>query len=334
MKLVTFDVPTPIGPVQRIGMLYQERILDLNRGYTCYLQEKYGKNRAYELASTQLPNRMIDFFRTGREGREAAERTIEYVDHLNKKGPIWGPQGENILYEIDNVKLKAPVPRPHSIRDYSSFEVHVAFFTKTPPEAWFQMPTCYKGNPDTVIGPEETILWPSFTERLDYELEYGFYIGKEGINIPRDRAEEYIAGYTIFNDITARDILRLEMSCHLGPYKGKDTCNIMGPCLVTPDEVNPQDMLMVARINGEIWSEGNSGTSYWTAAQIIEFASMDETLYPGDFLGFGTVGKGCGIELDKWIQPGDVIELEVEGIGILRNHVGEKPPIRRSWRRH
>ena len=190
------------------------------------------------------------------------------------------------------------------------------------------MPVCYKGNPGSVIGPEETILWPSFSDRLDYEMEYGFYIGKEGINISRDQAEEYVAGYTIFNDITARDWQRQEMTCHLGPYKGKDTCNIMGPCLVTPDEVNPINMRMVTRVNGEVWSDGNSGTSYWTVAQVIEYASIDETLYPGDFLAMGTVGGGCGIELDKWIQPGDVIEMEAEGIGILRNRVGDKAPKR------
>jgi 2-keto-4-pentenoate hydratase/2-oxohepta-3-ene-1,7-dioic acid hydratase in catechol pathway len=114
----------------------------------------------------------------------------------------------------------------------------------------------------------------------------------------------------------------------LGPVKGKDFCSVMGPCLVTPDEVNPANMRMTARINGEVWSDNNSGTSYWTWPQIIEFASMEETLYPGDFLGSGTVEKGCGGELNRWIQPGDVIELEVEGIGVLRNRVGKKPPKR------
>jgi 2-keto-4-pentenoate hydratase/2-oxohepta-3-ene-1,7-dioic acid hydratase in catechol pathway len=102
----------------------------------------------------------------------------------------------------------------------------------------------------------------------------------------------------------------------------------MGPCLVTPEELNPRDLLMRARVNGQVWSEGNSGESYWTWDQMIEFASMDETLYPGDFLGSGTVEGGCGLELDRWIQPGDVVELEVQGIGILRNRVGDKLPKR------
>lgn len=326
MKLVTFEVSTAIGPVQRTGALSQDRVIDLNMGYTRYLKEARGSGRAYELAAALLPPDMIDLFRAGKEGREAAEVTIEYVAKELAKGPISGPRGERIVYDMGEVKLKAPVPRPNSLRDYLCFEGHASFSGQRElAEAWYQMPVCYKGNPDTVIGPEETILWPSFCDLLDYELEYGIYICKEGRNIPRERAEEYIAGYTIFNDISARDIQLQEMMCGLGPVKGKDTCSVMGPCLVTPDEVEPRNMRMIARVNGEVWSDNNSGTSHWTWPQVIEFASTDETLYPGDFMGSGTVEKGCGLELGRWLQPGDVIELEVEGIGVLRNRVGEKP---------
>jgi len=333
MKLVTFEVVTSVGPVQRIGAISQEKIIGLNMGYTCYLADKRGSRRAYEMASAVLPPDMIAFFRSGQEGREAAETTIDYVAKQRSKTSIMGPKGERIVYEMAEVKLKAPVPRPNSLRDYLAFEGHASLSgLKQLDKAWYEIPVCYKGNPDTVIGPEEVILWPAFTDLLDYELEYGIYIGKEGKNIPRERAEEYIAGYTIFNDISARDIQLQEMMVGLGPVKGKDFCSIMGPCLVTPDGVNPSNMRMMARINGEIWSDNNSGTSYWTWPQIIEFASMEETLYPGDFLGSGTVEKGCGGELNRWLQPGDVIELEVEGIGILRNRVGEKPP-RRAFSR-
>jgi 2-keto-4-pentenoate hydratase/2-oxohepta-3-ene-1,7-dioic acid hydratase in catechol pathway len=333
MKLVTFEVVTSVGPVQRIGAIRQEKIIGLNMGYTCYLADKRGSRRAYEMASAVLPPDMIAFFRSGQEGREAAETTIDYVAKQRSKTSIMGPKGERIVYEMAEVKLKAPVPRPNSLRDYLAFEGHASLSgLKQLDKAWYEIPVCYKGNPDTVIGPEEVILWPAFTDLLDYELEYGIYIGKEGKNIPRERAEEYIAGYTIFNDISARDIQLQEMMVGLGPVKGKDFCSIMGPCLVTPDGVNPSNMRMMARINGEIWSDNNSGTSYWTWPQIIEFASMEETLYPGDFLGSGTVEKGCGGELNRWLQPGDVIELEVEGIGILRNRVGEKPP-RRAFSR-
>jgi len=325
MKLVTFDYPTVADPVQRIGALVGNKIIDLNRGYARYLAEKENSAEAYELADAIVPPDMIKFLQRGIQGMDAAQIAIEYVIRQMSKRRIAG-----IVYDKhDLFRLNAPVPRPNSIRDYLAFEGHASFSGKRQlDKGWYEIPVCYKGNPDTVIGPEETIPWPAYTDLLAYELEYGIFIGKEGKNIPRDKAEEYIAGYTIFNDISARDIQLQEMAVGLGPVKGKDFCSVIGPCLVTPDEVNPKNMRMTARINGKVWSEGNSGTSYWTWPQIIEFASMEETLYPGDFLGSGTVEGGCGAELNRWIKPGDLIELEVEGIGILRNRVSEKPPKR------
>jgi len=273
---------------------------------------------------------MIAFLLRGEKGREGALLTIDYVAKRGDGDGLLGPRGERIVYATDEVMLMAPVPRPNSIRDYMAFEGHATFSGKRQlDKGYYEMPVCYKGNSDTVIGPEEIIPWPAFSDLLDYELEYGVYIGKEGKNIPRERAEEYIAGYTVYNDVSARDIQLQEMLAGgLGPVKGKDTCNIMGPCLATPDEIDPADLRMIARVNGEVWSDNNSGTAYWTWPQIIEFASMEETLYPGDFLGSGTVEGGCCMELNRWIKSGDVIELEVEGIGVLRNRVGEKPPKR------
>lgn len=325
MKLVTFEVCTLLGPFLRIGALSHDKIIDLNMGYICYLTEERNHPPASELAGVILPPDMLAFLRVGDAGKDAAQIAIQYVTKKMSEAPPLGPRGERVLYEMSEVRLKAPVPRPNSLRDHISFEQHAgASEARQLPPAWYEIPVCYKGNPDSVIGPEDTILWPSFTDLLDYELEYGIYIGREGRNISQDEAEKYIAGYTIFNDVSARDIQMKEMSVGLGPAKGKDTCNVMGPCLVTPDEVDCRNMRMVARINGEVWTDGNSGTMFRTWAQIIEYASRDETLYPGDFLGSGTVGGGCGAEHGKWIKPGDVIELEVEGIGILRNRVGEK----------
>jgi 2-keto-4-pentenoate hydratase/2-oxohepta-3-ene-1,7-dioic acid hydratase in catechol pathway len=159
---------------------------------------------------------------------------------------------------------------------------------------------------------------------LDYELEFGVFIGKGGVNIPAEKARNNIFGYTIFNDVSARDAQSREMEGQLGPAKGKDfdTGNVMGPCLVTADEIpDPRALTMVARINGEEWTRASSATMHWTFEQIIEFVSRDETLYPGEFLGSGTVGGGCGLELDRWLAPGDLIELEVERIGTLRNRI-------------
>ena len=330
MKLVTFGVPTPVGQIHRVGAIRQNKIIDLNIGYTRYLADKYGSGQACELAAAVLPPDMIAFLWRGNEGTDRAKLTMEYVAKCEVKGSLLGPRGEQIVYKMNEVKLKAPVPRPNSLRDYLTFEGHASFSGKRQlDKGWYEIPVCYKGNPDTIVGPDEVIPWPAFTDLLDYELEYGIYIGKEGKNIPREQAEEYIAGYTIFNDISARDIqLREMLAGGLGPAKGKDTCSVMGPCLVTPDELDPRNLRMIARVNGEVWSDNNTNTAYWSWPQIIEFASMEEMLYPGDFLGSGTVEGGCGMELNRWIQPGDVIELEVEGIGILKNRVGEKPPKR------
>ena len=327
MKLVSYSISTILGEFVRIGVLVGDNIVDLNLTYAKYLSESGATGSPYKIAEAIVPPDMIEFFKVGKMGNEAAQRVIDFVQEHPQGDPIVGPKGEKAVYSLDDVKLLAPVPRPNSIRDTMSFEGHMKDLEKKiknpMPDLWYQMPTYYKGNPCTVIGTDEPILWPDYTEKLDYELEFGLYIGKQGRNIRSGDADEYIAGYTIFNDVSARDIQLKEKSLTLGPTKGKDfdSSNIMGPCLVTPDELDMSNIKMTARINGEVWSEGNTADMYWTWPRIIEYISASETLYPGDFIGSGTVPNGCGAELDRWVQPGDVIELEVEGIGILRNPI-------------
>ena len=174
MKLVTFVVSTPVGQIQRIGAMQHNKIVDLNMGYARYLADKHGNVQAYELAAATIPPDMIAFFRVGKEGRDAAELTIDYVAKYQDKGNLPGPRGEKIVYDTNEVKLKAPVPRPNSLRDYLTFEGHASFSgSKQLDKGWYEMPVCYKGNPDTIIGPDEIVLWPAFTDLLDYELEYG-----------------------------------------------------------------------------------------------------------------------------------------------------------------
>ena len=195
--------------------------------------------------------------------------------------------------------------------------------SSTVPAVWYELPVYWKANPDNVIGPEADVIWPEYSERLDFELEFGVVIGRAGRDIPVERAHEYIAGYTIFNDISARDRQARETVMTFGPAKGKDfdTSKVLGPALVTPDEFDQGAHRMTARINGDLWSEGRTSDMYWSFAELIAYCSQAETLRPGDFLGSGACGTGCGLELDRWIQPGDLIELEVEGLGVLRNRV-------------
>jgi len=194
--------------------------------------------------------------------------------------------------------------------------------------SFYQQPPYYKANPRSVVGTNAEVRIPSYTKQFDYELEWGVFIGKQGTDIPPERAREHIAGYTIFNDFSARDIQAREMAGRLGPAKGKDfdTGNAIGPWLVTPDEItNPYNLTATARVNGEEWSRGNTGDTSYPFEELIAYMSRAETLYPGDFIGSGTIsgpqGKGCGLELGQFLQPGSIVELEIEQIGVLRNRV-------------
>jgi 2-keto-4-pentenoate hydratase/2-oxohepta-3-ene-1,7-dioic acid hydratase in catechol pathway len=227
-----------------------------------------------------------------------------------------------------NVTLLAPIPHPPQMRDFLCFEKHLvqAFraIGKNPPPTWYERPVFYHPSRFSVCGPDAEVPWPSYTERLDFELEFGCYIGRPGKDIPKERAREHIFGYTIFNDFSARDEQTKEMAGQLGPGKGKDfdNANAMGPCLVTADEIgDPYRLEMVVRVNGEEWGRGNSRDMHWKFEDCIAHASRSETLHAGEFFGSGTVGNGCGLESLRFLKPGDTVELEVEGIGILRNKV-------------
>lgn len=317
-----------MGDATRIGSLLGHQVVDLSLAYTTFLQTEGYTERYYTLAEALIPKDMVEFFKGGKLSLDAASKALNVAEmKLSKGEELTGPNSEKVLYDLDDINLMAPVLAPNSIRDTISFETHAKNFEKrtgkpTPP-LWYEQPIYYKGNCNTVIGQNDPIVWPDYTNKLDYELEFGIYIGKTGKNIRNEDAKDYIAGYTIFNDISARDVLQKEITMLLGPAKGKDmdTGNIMGPCLVTPDELDISNLTMEARVNGETWSRGNTSDMYWSFSKIIEFISKSETLYPGDFIGSGTIAFGCGDELERWIQPGDLIELEVEGIGILKNRI-------------
>jgi 2-keto-4-pentenoate hydratase/2-oxohepta-3-ene-1,7-dioic acid hydratase in catechol pathway len=226
-------------------------------------------------------------------------------------------------------RLLAPL-RPRSLRDFLTFKGHLdnalSRLGRPIPDEWFDVPAYYKGLPDTVIGPEETIPWPGYTDRLDHELELAVVIGRQGRDIAREEAMDYVFGYTIWNDVSARDVQTRELPVGMGPAKAKDWdgSNVLGPCIVTADELDGTNVRMIVRVNGEVWGEDNSSSMHHTFADLIAYASQAQTIYPGEVFGSGTAAGGSGLELDRWIQPGDVVELEVEGIGVLRNPIGQK----------
>jgi 2-keto-4-pentenoate hydratase/2-oxohepta-3-ene-1,7-dioic acid hydratase in catechol pathway len=245
------------------------------------------------------------------------------------------------FHELKTVKLLAPIPRPPRIRDFLCFELHVRqsranrylFGMGTErldpakveiAKVWYQRPVYYKGNPFSVVGPDAEVHWPSYSRIIDYELEIGVVIGRGGKNVAREKALQHVFGYTVFNDFSARDEQYIEMQGSLGPAKGKDfdSGNAFGPWITTADEIgDPQALEMSARVNGETWSRGSSRSMKHGFADIVAYASVEETLYPGEILGSGTVGGGCGNELGRFMKHGDVVELEVSGIGVLRNRI-------------
>lgn len=326
MRLCTFEVQTVLGTYHRLGAVIDQGVVDLNAACAWHLFKK-GESQPTRLAHALVPSTMIGFLQGELTSMTFAKASLEDVKQelATGKRPV-GLNEATIVFNSNDVTFRAPLPRPASMRDFFAFEQHVKKgFEKRGepmPQEWYEMPVYYKGAHWSIIGPDDEVLWPSFTEKFDYELELAIIIGKQGRNIPEQHAREYIAGFTVMNDFSARDIQRKEMKVRLGPAKGKDFATAIGPVLVTTDEIgDPYKLKMTAKVNGELWSEGNSGSIYHSFEKMIAFASQDETLYPGDLIGSGTVGTGCGLELDKWVKPGDVIELEIEKIGVLKNRV-------------
>ncbi|MDR0267287.1 fumarylacetoacetate hydrolase family protein [Paenibacillus sp.] len=311
MKFVTFDTDTG---APRSGWLREGCVVDM-----------------HAVSEGRLPVDLIEFVRN-------------YEGYMEEAGCIdsrLGPDAETMLahegvYPASDVTLLAPIPKPPSVRDFYAFEAHVIAARRRRgldimPE-WYQFPVFYFSNHQAIVGQDALIRRPAATSALDYELEVACVISKEGRDISAEEADSYIFGYCIMNDWSARDLQREEVKVGLGPAKGKDFATSIGPYLVTKDELERYHaggrhfLEMAARVNGVELSRGNMRDLHYTFGDMIARASADATLYPGDIIGSGTVGTGCllelGSEVHRWLEPGDVVELEVTGLGLLRNTVG------------
>ncbi len=301
MRYLTFTAPNDERP--RLGALIAEdRVVSLGRG--------------------DLPQDMLSFIRAGADTWALAAQIARQTQS------VW---------PLSEVHLLAPLSNPPSIRDAYAFEQHVRTANQNRgrevPAEWYEFPVFYFTNPTTVFGPGDVIQIPAYTQAMDYELEVAAIIGKPGRDIAPEQAVEHIFGFTIMNDWSARDIQRKEMKVGLGPAKGKDFATSLGPVIVTPDELAAQatgrpgvfNLAMRARVNGQQLSQGNWGDIYYSFGEIVARASQGVTLQPGDVIGSGTVGTGCLLELTKaegpWLRSGDLVELEVEGVGVLENRV-------------
>ena len=243
---------------------------------------------------------------------------------------------------LSGTKLLSPIVQPPTVRDFIVFEEHASSQgTREPNEVWYRMPVFYFSNPLCIYGPDAEIPFPSASSQFDYELEIGCVIGKEGRDVPAADAMDHIAGFTLFNDWSSRDLQVDEMAFGLGPAKGKDTASSIGPWLVTTDEMLPYlkdgrlDLRCQVRVNGQDWlKDGSAKDAYFSFADMIERASKDSRIVPGDIIGSGTVGGGSireairkGYEGARFLEPGDVVEHEVEVIGVLRGTLGPKPEL-------
>ncbi|PTX53661.1 fumarylacetoacetate (FAA) hydrolase [Melghirimyces profundicolus] len=334
MKLVTYTVKKteltisgdePAGA--RIGWVQDGHIVDVG-----FAQEWATLNKGLPITRV-LPTDMLAFLESGEEGMEILFRVTDVLKGENPAS--LEVEGEPVAIPLDAAELAAPLPGPRSFRDFYAFEQHVKTARarrglEMVPE-WYEIPVFYFSNPHSIVGPDAPVEKPPNTGELDYELEVAFVIGKGGRDIPAERALDHVAGFSVLNDWSARDLQRKEMKVGLGPAKGKDFATSVGPWLVTLDELEDRrqgdrfDLTMTARVNGRELSRGNVGDLTHSFARMIEQASKNCTLLPGDLIGSGTVGTGCilelGTEVHRWLEPGDVVELEIEKLGVLKNRV-------------
>ncbi len=294
MRLVTYER----DGARRLGALAGQRVIDLPGA----------------VGEPAFPPTMEALVEEGRPALQGAREALGRVD-LER-------------HVVAEARLLVPL-LPGSLRDFLAFEDHVkagsARRGEPVPEAWYEAPSYYKGNHRSVFGPEEEIPWPPYTDELDYELEVAAILGSRGRDLDAGRAAQLVFGYTLMNDWSARDVQRKEMAVRLGPAKGKDFATSLGPCIVSADELDPSALRLTARVDGETWSEGSLGEARWTFPQMIAHVSQGEDVWPGDVYGSGTFAGGCGLDLGRFLWPGAVVELEADGIGVLRNRVGPKP---------
>jgi fumarylacetoacetate (FAA) hydrolase len=368
MKLVTYvlrsekielqpaGLATGLGPAShsgRAGALHGNLVVDLPTAFEWARGNEPGI-LAHELREGLLPDTLLSLLRLTPDFAQSARQVISALAALPAEKLLTLEPG--LAYPQSEVHLRAPISEPPSVRDFYAFEQHVKTARAKRnlgmiPE-WYEIPVFYFSNPGAINGPDDPIAYPKETEWLDYELEIACVIGKAGKDIPVEEAAEYIAGYTIMNDWSARDVQRKEMLMSLGPAKGKDFATSLGPWLVTSDELADRragsgqaeryDMTMLARVNGQELSRGNFKDIYYSFPQLIAHASRNVWLKPGDVIGSGTVGTGCLLELAppapalpaderhpapisreqlRWLQRGDVVELEIDGLGILKNTI-------------
>ena len=323
MKLGRFVVQGLDGPVQRICVVLpdQSRVIDL-RAAEALRQEARGASReaALRYASVVFPQSMSAAIALGDQFLEAATEAAQR-------------RGDDASLSFEGLHW-APACDPSVVRDGLTFVKHIRQFHErmklTPAAALLQVPGYFKGSPWTVIGHDAEVPWPARAEKMDYELELGWVIGRGAHNITPETARSHLFGVTIFNDFSARDLQANEFAIGMGPTKSKDFAYGIGPWITTIDEFPRLDKIrMAVRVNGETWGEGDTSEMLWSVEELIAYVSLGDHVQPGDVIGSGTMGNGSALELGRTPSPGDVVELDVSGVGVLRNRMGQ--PEQGTW---
>jgi acylpyruvate hydrolase len=337
MKLVTFKVHTE----ERLGAYVGEKILDLNSAYAYYLKEVEGRENARRWASAVIPPCMKGFLAGGEESLNAAKTTASYM--ISQDEGVEGLDGEGLLLEREQVRLCAPIPLPGKLYCAAvNFYDHATERIKDPEARQAEIdrlkslnldvPDVFQKPPTLTVGPEDPIIKPRASDRLDYECELAVVIGKRGKYIPKERAYEHIAGYTVFIDVSFRDqgfpqdvdfrMFKRDVNWTKG--KGMDNAAPQGPCLLTRDEIpDPYDppLRLITRVNGETRQNGDLSTMIIKIPRIIEYMSNGTTLEPGDIIATGTVAGVAHSWPDGFLKIGDTVECEIPPIGVLRHKV-------------
>lgn len=294
-------------------------------GRTLLAVEGLPVSGAERLAQALVPPDLRTFIEGGGRSREVAEQAVAAAV---ERGWEQDPGGAQIRFRTDALTFRPPIAGPPMLRDFMAFEKHLLnIFPRLGreiPDEWYRRPVYYKANTASIGAHRQDVAIPSYAAELDFEFEFAAVLGRSGIDISEEDALDYVFGYTIYNDFSAREVQSAEMTVGLGPAKGKDftAAHVLGPVVVTADEFGtPYGHVMSGFVNGEQWTFGNTADMHWRFEQLIAYASRDEPVRAGEVFGSGTVGGGSGAEQGKALHSGDGIELDIAGIGRLRNRV-------------
>jgi 2-keto-4-pentenoate hydratase/2-oxohepta-3-ene-1,7-dioic acid hydratase in catechol pathway len=327
LKLVTFV--EPYYKQERVGFLVELKVVDVNYTYSAFLaeEENEDEDEAQRIANIETPPSILGTIRGGQRSMDAVKKCYSFVRRrLSAEAEIRGPHGEVAFHNLGSIALKAPVPRPGKIiHTAGNFREHA----KEGAESGWEFPIprwiSFLKSPSSVIGPMDDIVYPPYTKMLDHEIELAIIIGRRAKYVKKENAYDYIAGFTVFNDITARDIQREEMKSGLLNFgKNLDTFAPLGPCLVPKEEIGDVHNLKIeCRVNGEVRQSSDTNHLSVSIPEIVEHYSW-VSLEPGDIITTGTVSGVAAFRKEAkkyFLRPGDLLESEIENIGTMKNRI-------------